>query len=239
MLSLFVIAFLQGPSVLISWLLSPSAVILSLKISLSLLPLSPPSVYQVMGLDVMMFVLWSWVSSKLFSPLYILCCLTTKIVGGCPWWSGTHVALSFYLPLALLWKSLRFGLLGMSCLFSLLDPMLSVLQRRLHFPSQTWCQQSALTVWVSGPKSGFGNTSINHPFNVVMSTHLIIRPSFAPSLSLRCNWHHLYSGAVRTDHVLTMQPQRQTCSTTASSEFYLLIGKSSKIMTTTIITFMA
>ena len=87
MLSRLVIAFLpRSKRLLISWLQSPSAVILEpKKIKSVTVCIVPPSIcHEVMGLDAMIFVFEYWVLSQLFhSPLSIssrgfstpLCCL--------------------------------------------------------------------------------------------------------------------------------------------------------------------
>ena len=73
MLSRFVIAFLpRSKCLLISWLQSPSAVILELlKIKLLTVSIVSPSIcHEVMGPDAMIFVFECWVSSQLFhAPL--------------------------------------------------------------------------------------------------------------------------------------------------------------------------
>ena len=73
MLSRFVIAFLpRSKHLLISWLQSPSAVILEPKKikSVTVSTVSPSICHKVMGLDAMILVFWIWVFSQLFhSPL--------------------------------------------------------------------------------------------------------------------------------------------------------------------------
>ena len=75
MLSRLVMAFLQrNKHLLISWLQSPSALILELppkKIkSMTVSIVSPSICLEVMGPDAMIFVFWCWASSQLFnSPL--------------------------------------------------------------------------------------------------------------------------------------------------------------------------
>ena len=71
MLSGFVIAFLpRSMRLLISWLQSPSAVILKLKKikSVTAFTVSPSICHNAMGLDAMILVSECWVSSQLFNP---------------------------------------------------------------------------------------------------------------------------------------------------------------------------
>ena len=83
MLSRFVIAFLPRSNYhLISWLQSPSAVILEPKIikSVTVYFASASICHEVMGLDVMVFVFECWVLSQLFhSPMF--CILKKKKKG--------------------------------------------------------------------------------------------------------------------------------------------------------------
>ena len=72
MLSRLVIAFLpRNRRLLISWLKSPSAVILEPKKSISLFPLFPPSIcHEVMGPDAMILVFWMLSFKPIFTLLF-------------------------------------------------------------------------------------------------------------------------------------------------------------------------
>ena len=74
MLSRLVIAFIRGGRVQISWLQSPSAVILEPKKikSVTVSIVSPPICHEVMGPDTMIFVFLCWVLSQLFTLLFHL-----------------------------------------------------------------------------------------------------------------------------------------------------------------------
>ena len=88
-LSRFVIAFLpRSKHLWISWLQSPSAVILETKKikSVTVSTFSPPICDEVMGLDAMILDFWCWVLSQLFHPPLS------------PLWRGSLVSLCF-LPL--------------------------------------------------------------------------------------------------------------------------------------------
>ena len=99
MLSRLVIAFLpRSKCLLISWLQSPSAVILEPKKikSLTVSIVSPPTCQEVMGLDTMIFVFWM----LSFKPAFSVSSFTfTKRLFSCSSFSAIRVVSSAYLRL--------------------------------------------------------------------------------------------------------------------------------------------
>ena len=87
----------QGTSILISWLLSPSTVILEpKKIKSVTVSLVPPSIcHEVMGLDAMIFVFWM----LSFKPAFSLSSLTFKRLFCSSLLSAIRVVSSAYLKL--------------------------------------------------------------------------------------------------------------------------------------------
>ena len=107
--SRFVIAFLpRSKHLLISWLQSPSAVILELKKikSVTVSIVSPFTCHEVMGLDAMIFIFWMLSFKPAFSPSSF----TFKRLFSSSLLSATNVVSSAYLRLLIFLPAIWFQL---------------------------------------------------------------------------------------------------------------------------------